>query len=292
MVGTAGDIACDPSFDSFDPEAASEFCGQLATSDALVELDPDAVLALGDLQYPDGELKDFRKSYDPSWGRLIDRTHAVPGNHEYNTEGAAGYFDYLEQAGAPPAGARGKGYYARDLGDWRMLALNTNCEDVACEEGSEQYEWLKRQLESTNNDCVLAMSHQPRFSSGPHGSSTVVEPLWDLLYRYGADVVISGHDHIYERFAPQTPSGLLDEDHGVTQFVVGTGGGTQEPLAAIEPNSRFQRAELFGVLELALGDGEYGWRFLPTPIEGEDGSSKPVDQGVASCVSPGGEPAG
>ena len=286
VVGAAGDISCDPSWGGYDREAATEPCGQLATSDALLALDPDAVLALGDLQYPEGELANFRKAYEPSWGRLIDRTRPVPGNHEYLTDGADGYFDYFGQSDAPAIGKRGKGYYAFDLGDWRVLALNTNCEDVPCDEGSQQYRWLQNQLEASDSECVLAMHHQPRFSSGDHGSSTVVEPLWDLLYRYGADVVLSGHDHIYERFAPQTPAGNLDEEHGIRQFVVGTGGGGTDPIGDPQPNSEASESGIYGVLELTLADGEYGWRYQSTPVEGTDGTGGTDDQGVASCVSP------
>lgn len=288
IVGAAGDIACDPGIDDFDPEAATEACGQPATADMLVELDPDAVLALGDLQYPDGELGDFEDSYAPSWGRVASVTRPVPGNHEYSDEEpeASGYFDYVEQSEIPGAGNRDEGYYAYDLAGWRMLALNSNCDEAGgCDEGSPQYEWLQRELESTDASCVLAYFHEPLFSSGDHGGTSAVREFWNLLYENGADVVLSAHDHNYERFAPQDPDGERDEKSGIREFVVGTGGkGEFEPMRKPVANSQVRIPKVFGALALTLRSDGYEWEFMPTTNAG--GQRARGDEGSDDCVDP------
>jgi hypothetical protein len=225
-------------------------------------LDPDVVAALGDLQYEDGALADFDRSFDRSWGRFKQRMRPAIGNHEYETPGAAGYFAYF----GTRAGTPGEGWYSYDLGDWHAIVLNANCEQVGCGAGSPQQRWLRADLAQHSARCTLAYWHQPRFSSGLHGDEDDVASLWRTLQRAGADVVLSGHDHDYERFAPQTAGGRLDRAHGIVQFVVGTGGKSVYPTVFPRSHSR-ARASTFGVLELTLGDDAYAWRFVGEPGE-------------------------
>jgi hypothetical protein len=262
VIAAAGDVACDPANPAFnDGKGEGDECRALSTKRLLDDIDPTAVLALGDLQYTNGAYWKFLASYDKSWGRYRSITHPVPGNHEYLTSAVAGgYFRYFHGI----AGAKGAGYYSYDLGSWHLIALNSECFAVACARGSEQYEWLKDDLAASTADCTLAYWHEPRFSSGPHGGTVAVLPFWRLLYRGGADVVLSGHDHIYERFRPQDPTGLLDKAFGVTEFVVGTGGAEHYAIEDVQPNSARRHANAFGVLRLRLRSGSFGWRFVAT----------------------------
>ncbi len=264
----AGDVACAPD------EPRTRFtCRQADTAALAARLDPDAVAVLGDLQYPAGGLADFEASYDRSWGRLKDRTHPAIGNHEYEEDpAAAGYFTYFGRR----AGPVGKGWYSYDLRDWHLVALNANCDRVGCGTGSAQQGWLRADLAAHSARCTLAYWHQPRFSSGLHGPNEDTAALWRTLQQADADVVLSGHDHDYERFAPQTADGRLDPDHGIVQFVVGTGGKSSYPILFVRPHSR-ARASTFGVLRLTLGDGRYAWRFVGEPGE------RFRDQGTARC---------
>ena len=255
-LGAAGDIACAP-----EARLTRSTCRDAATARLLLHLRPTAVAALGDEQYETGSLTDFRRAYARTWGRLGRRVRPAPGNHEYVTSGAAGYFDYFGAA----AGARSAGYYAYDVGTWRVLALNSNCATVPCARGSRQERWLARELASHRRRCVLAYWHHPRFSSGPHGNEEAVAPLWRTLYRAGADVVLSGHDHDYERFAPQDPEGRADPRTGIREFVVGTGGHSHYRLRAPRANSERRNGSTFGVLLLTLRSGGYDWRFVPEP---------------------------
>ena len=211
LVAAGGDIACDPASSRFAGGAGtSSSCRQRATSDLMLGRPLSALLVLGDIQYEEGTLSAFQASYHPSWGRLNSIVRPVPGNHEYETPGAAGYFDYFNGPGVQngPGGARGKGYYSFDVANWHIIALNSNCTEAGgCEEGSAQNEWLEADLAAHPSTCTLAYWHHPRFSSGPHGNSTSVRPFWDDLYAAGADVVLNGHDHLYERFARQDPAG-------------------------------------------------------------------------------------
>jgi 3',5'-cyclic AMP phosphodiesterase CpdA len=251
----AGDIACPPGL-----SATRTRCRQAATADVIERLDPDVVAPLGDLQYDKGELANFRRVYAPAWGRFRARSRPAAGNHEYATPGAAGYFSYF----GARAGARGRGWYSYDLGDWHVVVLNSNCSKVGCRAGSAQERWLRADLARHRADCTLAYWHHPRFSSGLHGNDATVIPLWRALERAGADVVLSGHDHSYERFGPQTATGRASHS-GMVQFVAGTGGVNNYPVVRRRPNSRVRRSFVFGVLELTLGDGAYGWRFVGVP---------------------------
>jgi hypothetical protein len=267
VVVAAGDIAsCRTEAD----EATARLVGDIGDS---------TVLTLGDEAYPDGSAEDFEECYDPTWGRFKDRTKPVPGNHEYDTPGAAGYFHYFGRAAGDP----GKGYYSYNLGKWHIVALNSNCkeEEVGdCEPSSQQVRWLKADL-AANKDkrCTLAYMHHPRFSSGKeHGNTHFVKPLWDALYEGGAEVVLSGHEHNYERFAPQNPVGKADPERGIREFVVGTGGGKGHyPILEPIANSEVHSDDTYGVLKVTLRPKSYEWRFVPE--EGETFS----DSGSARC---------
>ncbi|HEX4805710.1 MAG TPA: metallophosphoesterase [Conexibacter sp.] len=249
----AGDIACPAGM------APGRFaCRQADTAALVARLRPDAVAALGDLQYERGSLADFRASFDRTWGRFGRLLHPAAGNHEYGTPGAAGYFATFPSG---RAGRPGEGWYAYALGSWHVVVLNANCDIVGCGAGSPQQRWLAADLAAHRARCTLAYWHQPRFSSGLHGSDAALAPLWRTLQQAGADVVLSGHDHDYERFAPQDADGRLDRRHGVVQFVVGGGGRSLYPIPRAAPNSR-ARASTFGVLRLTLGRGAYAWRFV------------------------------
>jgi acid phosphatase type 7 len=272
-IAAAGDIACDPESPAFNGgDGHGLECRQRATSDLLLARYV-GVLALGDLQYPDGSFPRFLDSYDRTWGRVKAITAPIPGNHEYRTDGATGYYRYFGVAARDP----GEGYYSFDLGGWHVIALNSNCSAVGgCGAGSPQEQWLRADLAASPATCTLAYSHHPRFSSGHHGSNSRYDAVWQALYDANADVVLSGHDHDYERFAPQNASGVRDPARGIRQFVVGTGGRNLRRFARVEPNSEVRDASSLGVLELTLGGAEYSWRFRPAVGSFED-------SGFAGC---------
>jgi acid phosphatase type 7 len=273
-IVAAGDIACDPANRNFNGGLGTDrACQQQSTSDLVVGAGYAAVLGLGDLQYERGTYDAFLASYDPSWGRVRDITRPVPGNHEYLTDDAAGYFEYFGAAAGDPA----KGYYSFDIGQWHLVALNSNCGEVSCSEGSVQEAWLRADLAANETACSLVYWHHPRFSSGNHGSDPDMTALFQAAYDHGVEVVLSGHDHIYERFAPQSPDGHLDLARGVRQFVVGSGGRNYYPAGAPRPNSEVLDDETFGVLELTLHATSYSWQFMPTA------GSTFVDAGTQSC---------
>ena len=236
------------------------------------------VLALGDLAYPGGTAEEFEECYGPTWGQFKERTEPIPGNHEYETEGASAYFDYFGEA----AGNPDEGYYSYDLGSWHIVALNSNCGEgeIRCGPGSAQTEWLKEDLAANADEgrCTLAYMHHPRFSSGEeHGSTPKLEPLWEALYEAGADVVLSGHEHNYERFAPQEINGKADPERGIREFVVGTGGRSHYPIRDPIANSEVYNDQTYGVLRLTTRPEGYEWRFIP--VEGETFT----DSGSARC---------
>jgi hypothetical protein len=277
VVAAAGDIACDPASAAFNGGAGvNTQCRQRATSDLLTAIAPDAVLTLGDQQYARGTYDQFMAGYDPTWGRQKDITLPVAGNHEYDTAAAAGYYRYFGAAAGDPA----KGYYSAEVGAWHVVALNSNCEVVACSAGSAQEQWLRADLAAHPAACTVAYWHHPRFSSGPHGDEPEVDdvaPLWQALYDGGADVVLNAHDHDYERFAPQTPAGAYDPAIGLRQFVVGTGGRSHYAVATPIANSEVANAVTFGVLALTLHAASYDWQFVP-----EAGSAF-TDSGTQAC---------
>jgi hypothetical protein len=244
VLAAAGDIA-----------PAAETGHDQGTSDRVLAIHPTAVLALGDLQYPSGALEDFRRYYDRTWGRFKDRTRPAPGNHEYQTGGAAGYFAYFGAAARP----NGTSYYSFDLGPWHLISLDSNIDHGA---GSAQERWLRSDLAATSKKCVLAYWHHPRFSSGTeHGGDGSVDQFWRDLHAAGADVVLGGHEHNYERFAPQDPDGRADP-LGPREFVVGTGGKDLYRFGAAEPNSQVRVNNAFGVLRMVLRPSGYDWEFV------------------------------
>jgi len=234
-------------------------------------------------------LADYQGSFEPSWGRVKALIHPVPGNHEYDTGGAPGYFDYFEGVGASngPAGPRGLGYYSFEVGAWHLIALNSNCAFVAgggCAAGSAQEQWLAADLGAHPAACTLAYWHHPRWTSGADvGNDPEMSALWNDLYAAGADVLLSGHAHRYERFAPQgatTPAqtaGTADPVRGIREFVVGTGGRDHAAPGLVQANSEVRDTNTFGVLELTLHPSSYEWRFVP-----EAGGTF-TDSGTAAC---------
>ena len=261
-IAAAGDIACDPESSSYRGGVGSDLeCRQLATSNLLVSGGYNAVLALGDNQYEKGEYQKFVEPYGRSWGRVKRITHPVAGNHEYNTRGAEGYYRYFGAA----AGNPNRGYYSFDLGSWHLIALNSNCAAVGgCGTWSPQVRWLRADLAAHRGvRCTLAYWHHPRFSSGEHGSDPMYLPFWRALFNERADLVLVGHDHEYERFAPQTPGGLRDMKRGLRQFVVGTGGKGLRGFETTQPNSEVRNSNTLGILALTLFPKRYGWRFIP-----------------------------
>ena len=233
------------------------------------------VFTLGDNVYPDGTASQFSDCYGPTWGRHKNRTKPVPGNHDYHVNGASAYYNYFGAAAGDP----NKGYYSYNLGAWHIIALNS---EVGYQAGSAQEQWLKADLAANQNLCTLAYFHHARFSSGQHGNITRMQPFWQALYDNGADVIVNGHDHLYERFAPQNPSGQADANRGIREFVVGTGGGGLYPFATIQPNSQVRNNTTYGVLKLTLHSTSYDWQFVP--IAGQTFS----DSGTGNCVGAGG----
>jgi len=229
--------------------------------DAVVETIPSAtVFTLGDNAYYRGSALEFGNCYVPTWGRHKARTRPAVGNHEYLWgSGALPYYTYFGEQ----AGPRGKGYYSYNAGTWHVVVLNSNCREVSCEEGSEQERWLRADLAANPSRCTLAYWHHPRFSSGEHGNTVAVTPLWKALQDSGAEVVLTGHEHHYERFAPQDAEGNPDPQTGLRQFIVGTGGISLRTIAQVKANSEVRSAQNHGVLRLDLKEQGYEWKFLP-----------------------------
>jgi hypothetical protein len=254
LVG-AGDIAsC-----SYDEDEA--------TAKVLDNID-GTVFTAGDNAYDSGTASEFKKCYDPTWGRHKVRTKPTPGNHEYETKDGSGYYDYFGAA----AGERGEGYYSYDLGDWHIIALNSQVcgpdASTTCGSFGAQVRWLENDLAANETACTLAYWHNPLFSSGSeHGNQERMRPIWEALYEANADVVVNGHDHNYERFAPQDPGGARDAARGIREFVVGTGGAALRPFGEIQPNSQVRNAEAHGVLKLTLRSESYDWEFVPVTGE-------------------------
>jgi hypothetical protein len=290
VIAAAGDISCDPANTHFNGgNGTGTYCMEMATSNLLVNHGYSAVLPLGDNQYYCGSLAAYEGSYNESWGRVKSITHPVPGVHEYLTHGGsepftgcdssnangAGYYSYFGAA----AGTAGQGWYSYDIGAWHLIALNTQCTPAGgCGPSSPQGKWLAADLAAHQNQCTLAYWHLPLFSSGGR-ANTNSQKFWQMLYAAGADVALDGDDHIYERFAPQTPTGASDPQHGITQFTVGTGGANhtdvQGPIAA---NSVVRNNTSFGVLALTLHQASYSWQFISA-------TGSFTDSGSASCHS-------
>jgi len=245
--------------------------GDSATA-ALIEEHPDAVVAaIGDLVYPNANAETFDKCYDPAWGAFRDRTRPAVGNHDLDADAGAAFWSYF----GTDAGAQGEGWYSYDIGAWHTVVLNSNCDRIACEEGSAQHAWLLADLAATDADCTLAYWHHARFTSGPHGDDPRLGALWAALADAGAELVLVGHDHLYERFAPLDAAGAPDPD-GMRQFIVGSGGAPHHPAARVAPGSELIIDDAHGILRLELAADGYAWSFLTV-----DGGE--ADSGSGAC---------
>src|SRR3712207_6097531 len=246
LVGAGDTASCDYTADS----ATARLLGRI----------PGTVFTLGDHVYPDGTIKQFRECYDPTWGKYKRRTKPTVGNHEYHTTGAFGYFNYF----GARAGTRGKGYYSYDRGAWHIVALNSNCEKVGgCGRRSPQGRWLRNDLANNPSQCTLAYWHDPLYASGTGSDAPEVKPFWKILYNRGAEVILAGHAHRYERYAKLTPGGARSAN-GIRQFIVGTGGqpgGTYN--GPDHTDMRVMKRNTPGVLRLNLRAGSYTWKFVP-----------------------------
>jgi alkaline phosphatase len=258
LVG-AGDIAvCDREGDSL--------------TAVLVDSLGGFVFAAGDnLHDPDAGAT-YEGCYDPTWGRFRDRTFPAIGNHDYDYAGGDWYFDYFGER----AGPRGKGFYSTQLGPWHLIVLNSNATVVPTAAGSEQEAWLRADLAANRERCTIAVWHHPRFYHGTFNHNGSVRPFWAALVAAKADVVLNGHFHLYERYAPQDPDGA-PRATGPRQFTVGTGGRGLDALHEPAPNLEFRQNTTFGVLKLTLGDGWYEWEYISTTRE-------VLDSGRAECV--------
>ncbi|MDR7418134.1 MAG: metallophosphoesterase [Armatimonadota bacterium] len=252
--------------------ASCQSPGDEATARLLDAID-GTVFTTGDNVYERGTDDEFANCYHPSWGRHRARTRPSVGNHEYYTPGAAGYFRYFGAA----AGEPGLGYYSYDLGSWHVIVLNSNCRLIGCGPDSPQMQWLRRDLDRSRAACTVAYWHHPRFSSGLHGSDPALQAMWQVLASAGVDVALTGHDHLYERFAPMDAQGRLDPHRGVRQFVIGTGGRSHYPFRTLAAHSEVRQSGTFGVLRLELEAAGYAWEFIP-----EAGKSF-RDIGTARC---------
>jgi hypothetical protein len=271
LVG-AGDIA---SCRSNGDEATAKLLADILT------VNPNGTVAtLGDNAYDDGTLVEYQDCYDPTWGDYYSRTMPSLGNHEYNTGDASGYFKYFETRPVAPD----KGYYSYDRGPWHVVVLNSNCDKVGvggCGAGSPQEVWLRNDLaNTTNKQCTLAYFHHPRFSSSGVGNNSAMGPFWKALYEAGAEVVLNGHAHNYERFAPQDSNGNADPDYGISEFIVGTGGKSLNSFGTTKENSEVRLNSAPGVIKLTLHPEGYEWEFVA--VDGTvDG--KTIDPGSGTC---------
>ena len=283
VVMAAGDIACDPSDPSYHSgNGIGTSCMQLATSNVLTTTVP--VLPLGDDQYNNATLANFQQVYAPSWGRFKTLTYPASGNHEYQTSGAGGYYSYFGSAASPQdtsCTASCKGYYSFDLGAWHLIVLNSECSQVGgCAKGNPQEQWLSNDLAAHSNVCTLAYWHRPLFTSGTSLGDSAVHDLWVDLYNAHADLVLNGHDHMYERFAPQDPSHNADPTNGLTQIIVGTGGVNHGSFSSTAANSVVRDNTTFGVLKLTLHPTSFAWQFLR---ETASGNGAFTDAGSQAC---------
>jgi len=266
LVG-AGDIA-----------SCQNIEGARATA-RLIERIPGTVFAAGDLAYEGGSPDEFEFCYGPTWGEFKARTKPALGNHEYLNPTAHGYYEYW----GAQAGPAGKGYYSYDLGSWHIVALNTNCTVKSvggCAQGSPEEEWLRKDLAEHPDSCILAYGHHALFSSGllkSHAIHRELKEFWQDLYAAHAALILAGHEHSYERFAPQDPDGNAEPENGIREIVIGTGGRSHDPLGFALPNSEARNADTYGVLKLTLAPGHYAWEFIP--VEGKSFT----DSGSYAC---------
>ncbi|MFH8476012.1 discoidin domain-containing protein [Streptomyces sp. NPDC018000] len=258
-VVAAGDIAAQCT-------ASDSDCAHPRTAALAQKLNPKFYLTMGDNQYDDARIADYRAYYDKTWGAFKDKTHPVPGNHEtYDPAGTlAGYKAYFGAVAYP----QGKSYYSFDEGNWHFIALDSNSFDK-----SAQIDWLKADLAKNSKACIAAYWHHPLYSSGGHGNDPVSRPVWKILYQAKADLVLNGHDHHYERFAPQSPDGKATAD-GITEIVGGMGGAEPYPIENVQPNSQKRISGEYGVLKLDFTDSGYSWSYVGTDGKAKDASPK------------------
>lgn len=264
VVVAAGDISC-----NFKTKA-EDACKQAYVAQLVKQINPDALLLLGDIQYDSGTLEDYKNYFDQSWGEFNNLAYPTIGNHEYGTPGAKDFLTYFGERIPNP-----KGFYSFDLGNWHLISLNSNCPEAGgCEKNSEQEKWLSEDLNNNAKPCILAFWHAPFYSSGAYrGSSKITKDLWEDLYNSGASLLLSGHEHNYERFAPSNSKGNLAKGRGIRQFVAGTGGrnlyGFADPLSNSE--TRYMG---FGVLKLTLKENSYDWSFISLKGDYNDSGSE------------------
>ncbi|WP_127500550.1 DUF7594 domain-containing protein [Actinoplanes solisilvae] len=238
---------------------------------ALLDGISGTVFTTGDNVYDNGTASEFSSYYEPTWGRHKSRTRPTPGNHDYNTSGASAYYSYFGSV----AGPSGRGYYSYDLGNWHVVSLNSN---ISMSAGSTQEQWLRADLAASSKPCTIAYWHHPLYtSSSNHAPSTSTRPLYQALYDYNADVVVWGHNHVYERFAPMNANGAADSSRGLRSFVAGMGGASHYAFGTIQPNSEARNSDTYGVLKFTLHSGSYDWQFVP--VAGKTYS----DSGTGSC---------
>jgi hypothetical protein len=241
----------------------------VAATARLIDGIPGIVFTSGDNAYPNGSAANYRDCYQPHWGRHLGRTRPVPGNHEYESAGAAPYYEYF----GPNAGPPGLGYYSYTAGPWHVVALNS---EVQVGPSSQQMQWLRADLTAHRTRCTAALWHKPLFTSGPNGPNPHMRDVWRTLYEFDVDLIITGHDHLYERFSPQDADGRLDPARGIRQITIGTGGGPLYTPVTTAANSE-TIGSVHGVLKLTLADGGYQWEFVP--VQG----AAFRDSGTASC---------
>ncbi len=241
----------------------------------LLENIPGTIFTAGDSENDEGSPEEYAECFAPYWGKMLSRIRPALGNHDYLTQEAAGFFGYFSSM----ASETQTGYYSYDLGAWHIVVLNSNCSKVGgCDEGSPELEWLRADLAAHPVQCTLAYWHHPRFSSGKHGSDPHMQPFWQVLFEYGTEVVVNGHNHDYERFAPQDPEGNSDPVNGIREFVAGTGGASHDPFPEPAlPNTEIRNDVTFGVLKFTLHPMSYDWEFIPEP------GKKFTDNGSTAC---------
>lgn len=272
-VAAVGDIVCNAQEQEqsrTDPAHQGE-CGSDAVLAVVKKAKPSVVLLLGDVQYETGAVQEYAQSFTPTWGVLKKNSYPVVGNHEYKTPGARGYFDFW----GAQTGTAGQGWYSFTLGAWHVVALNSNCDQVDCGPDSAQVRWLKADLAQHPSRCTLGIWHHPVWNDGRHGPTPAMRPALQALYDAGADLVLNGHDHNYQRFAPRAPEGSVDSERGVRQIVNGAGGRSHYSLT--KRSAQVANGDTYGALILTLRADGYSWAF--TPAAG--GTFK--DAGSASC---------
>ncbi len=282
IVVAVGDISCDPTSQYAGGENPIK-CQDTKVASAISAAGAEKILLLGDIQYDNGNLTKFQQAFNKNWGGLMPYFLPAPGNHEYETKGASGYFDYFNGVNVDSgiAGSRTQGFYKTSVGSWSLYSLNSNCKNIGgCEPGSPEYTWLEAELAKDKNNCKLAFWHHPIVSSSEHGAqpeeTSRMVSIYSLLDAHKTSLVLNGHDHVYERFAPQNSLSQANAN-SIRQFTVGTGGKDLYKKVATKPNSEFFDNTNFGYLQLSLGYNSYNWRFNTT-------TGQVLDQGYSNCA--------